>query len=392
MFGPAMGGGLAAIGGYNVPVMVDGLITLFAALLVGLYLPETPAFLALKKQQAEDIPPSPGRTSARIMNTIAPGGRRSRNSNVLEDQQSHHGSSSAPETENIPAQVYILSVASFFGGICFSANVSMLAIFLSQIYQLDVLHVTYVSVGSAVVMVLTGTFVSNRVRQLLGGLTNTVCFMYLFSGCCYLFMCYCGVLHWDIGWWLLAMWVSSSCSTVARGSSTPLLMEFTKISNRGKVMSTNQLFANCGRLVGPLLYGYVAQTWGNISLVWGIAGLCSIINGVLAFFVSPPAEDEKVPGAVFVRQDGSTLYGDLWEDEVGTAAEVEAMGRFVTELLTARHYKWVSRREEVMALLEKILVEIPVTDENAYEVRICQIEVAARQMSTTATGPCCLNV
>merc|ERR1719356_2056551 len=47
-FGPALGGGLAAIGGNNTPVLVDGVITLFSAFLVSQHLPETPAFLKLK--------------------------------------------------------------------------------------------------------------------------------------------------------------------------------------------------------------------------------------------------------------------------------------------------------------------------------------------------------
>merc|ERR1712107_141892 len=107
-----------------------------------------------------------------------------------------------------------------------SAGVSMQAIFLSQVYNLDVLHVTYASVGSAVTLVLTGMFISSRIKNCLG-LTWTIVVCNLCGGVLYLFMAECGEKQLNIWFFLGALWLNAVQGSAAGSSTAPLLNEYT---------------------------------------------------------------------------------------------------------------------------------------------------------------------
>lgn len=350
-FGPALGGGLATIGGFNTPVLVDGVITLFSAFLVAQHLPETAAFLRLKA-------------------------KRESRGGQMED-----GSPKAAEVkEKLPWQVMMLSAAAFFGGLTMSASVSMQALFLTKTYGLDVLHVTWVSVGSAVTLVLTGMFVSVRVKNLLG-LTWTVVVMNTFGGCLYVFMAFCGYRRLDVWFFVVSAWLGSMQSSVAGASTGPLLNEFCDTSNRGRITSTSQMCMNLGRMLGPLTYGHLAQY--NISAVWLVAGAALFMKAFLTAFVQP-AKEERQP-SIGRRL---TMYGPDWADEVGSAEDVSRLGKYVADILTKGHYRWVSRKPEIESLLAKLLPELDVANKELYEKQVCEIE-AGTELARARCGDRC---
>mmetsp|Transcript_107898 Transcript_107898/g.170422 ORF Transcript_107898/g.170422 Transcript_107898/m.170422 type:complete len:517 (-) Transcript_107898:13-1563(-) len=337
-FGPGLGGGLATIGGNNFPVMVDGLITLLSAFIVASNLPETPAFIKLKLER---------------------------------DAKSAGDSGAATEqaeVPKIPMQVYVLSAAAFFGGLVMSASVSMQAIFLSQVYELDVLHVTYVSVGTACTMILTGMFVSARVKNCFG-LKPTIIGCNMLGGALYMFAAYCGENRINIWFFLIAMWLNSMQSSIAGACTGPLLQGFAETSNRGKINSTNQLCMNFGRMVGPLVYGKVAMS--DINQVWVIAGVAIVIKAFLTIFVKKP----EVQAAPALQRKASS-YGNEWEDEVGSLEDEKQLGKFVGNLLTKNHYKWISRRSEIEALLEHMLPALSVESKDKYEKQFHDLEMS----------------
>lgn len=353
-FGPALGGGLAAIGGNNTPVLVDGVITLFSAFLVSQHLPETEAFKALKKE-------------------------RDSRGGAVED-----GKPKVAEVrEKLPWQVMVLSAAAFFGGLTMSAGVSMQALFLMKTYDLDVLHVTWVSVGSAVTLVLTGMFISTRVKNCLG-LTWTVVVMNTFGGCLYIFMAQCGYMGLDVWFFVVCVWLGSMQSSVAGASTTPLLNEYCSTSNRGRIISTSQMCMNLGRMLGPLSYGHLAKY--DINAVWLVAGAALFIKAFLTLFVRPRKEEAPGTEPSIVRRH--TMYGEDWQDEVGSAEDINSLGKYVADLLTKGHYKWVTRRSDIEGLLAKLLPELDIANQELYDKHVCEIE-AGTELARARCGDRC---
>ena len=101
IFGPGLGGGLSKFG-LNVPILTDGCICLAAAVLVYVYLPESPAWKAGAKNGK--------------------------------------GSTGAP-ARPVAYQTYILGLSQMLNGIMFSTQVSMLAIALDAKYGFTSLQV-----------------------------------------------------------------------------------------------------------------------------------------------------------------------------------------------------------------------------------------------------------
>jgi len=304
-------------------------------------LPETPSFLRLKAKR--------------------------------ESQSQEELKKAAAEAPKMGFQVYLLSGAAFCGGITMSAMVSMMALFLDEVYHLDVLHVTYVMVGNAVTLVFSGMFIAARVKNCLG-LRGAIVAANLFGGCVYIIQSQLHPLGLPVGFYVAGVWLNAVQSSVAGASTGALISEFTDASNRGKVNSLFQLWTNLGRMIGPLIYGQVAH-YLDISLCWLIAGIALCMKSLLTFFAKP---DKEKPG--FSRMQ--TTYGEKWQDEAGSSDDQAAMGKFVVQLLTKGHYKWVSRRSEVESLLVDLLPELSTENKESYEKQFHELEMAAHDMHT----------
>merc|ERR1740121_1086292 len=77
-------------------------------------------------------------------------------------------------------------------------------------------------------------------------------------------------------------------------------------------------------------------------------------------------EDGQKPSKPQPLERKETMFDAEWVDEVGSKEDIEALGRFVAELLSKRHYQWVSKRYQVESLLEHILPELDVSTREAY--------------------------
>merc|ERR1712138_279231 len=102
---------------------------------------------------------------------------------------------------------------------------------------------------------------------------------------------YCGQYQLSVWFFVVGAWLNSMQSSVAGASTGPLLNEFTVTANRGTINSI-KLCMNLGRMIGPLVYGQVAEY--DINLVWVIAGAALLIKSFLTLFIVPPAEETKV--------------------------------------------------------------------------------------------------
>lgn len=330
MTGPGIGGGLAAAFGNNFPVLVDGVMTLFSAALVSYNMVETPAFLKMKKQQEE----------------VAKGS----------------GDSTAAQIPPVSCVVHVLGLVTFASNVASQGNLSMYALFYDKVYKFNTLYVGFLFMGSAVFMLLTQILVVPTLRKC--GLVpiQSSAFGGMIGGIATVLL--------GLSQFVNNVWASCSCSflgSVGGGISMAqqgaVQASFTTVANRGKVFGTVQTYQNLGKIVGPIISTNLA-TSEFMGRPFVVNGGLSFLSMMLLLCVPRPKEEAKKPSGIQRKQ---SAYGNEWEDEHGSEEDVKAIGLYVSKLLTARHYKWVSRRAEVEALLDHALPELSTSDKESYQ-------------------------
>eukprot|EP00931_Biecheleriopsis_adriatica_P029382 TRINITY_DN17449_c0_g1_i1.p1 TRINITY_DN17449_c0_g1~~TRINITY_DN17449_c0_g1_i1.p1 ORF type:complete len:539 (+),score=96.96 TRINITY_DN17449_c0_g1_i1:62-1618(+) len=338
MVGPGLGGGLAAAFGNNVPVLIDGTITLFSALLVSVYLVETPAFLRSKLEA--DVEKGPG-------------------------------SPKKGEQVKLPKAIYVVGMAAFSYSMAGQMNLAMYSLFYQKTYDFTPLYIGFVFMGNAVVMLLTNMTIIPQLRKCLVA-TQMYFGGTLISGI--------GNIAQGLSSFIGNVHVSLAClyfggigSAVSMSQASAIVATFTDVSNRGKIFGLVQTFQNCGKVIGPMLatnvavhgifgfpgfYGMPMLISGSLIMVAGSTMLASLS------FMEPV---EKKPEDAPKLQKRNTTFGELWENETGSEEDVKALGKYVAQLLSDRHYKWVSRRADIEKLLDEILPELKVESREAYE-------------------------
>ncbi|CAJ1367783.1 unnamed protein product [Effrenium voratum] len=309
-FGPGLGGGLSKFG-LNVPVLVDGALSLAAAALCWVYLPESPVWS--KETQ--------GGTSPKA----APKGGTS-------------------------MSVKVLCMSGFFAGIGFGTVVSMTAIFLDAKLSFDSLHVGFTFVLSALATLATSIWGTSPLQKMLG-LKSCAVWGSLLNG---VFILAMAVVP---GVWptLLFLCLSRVAMTLRSGSNGTILTKFTDASNRGTVFAQQQFAMNMGRLVGPVVAGHLA-VHDPVLLPWALAAGCSVVSALVLLAVQMPADGAASPDKRLLR--GFTDLGDAAQLEYGSAEDCRALGNYVGDLLAKRRYRWVSRREAIYSMLDKLLPEL----------------------------------
>ena len=256
-FGPGLGGGLSKFG-LNVPVLVDGLLSLAAAGLCYIYLPESPSWEADK-----------GKT---------------------EDAVKHSSSSSS----QVPGNVKVLAISAVFQGVSFGTAVSMSAITLAAKLDFDSLHVGFTFVLAALATLATSIWGTSRVQSRVG-LKNCAVLGTLLGGAFSLAMALVpGV--WPT---VFCLCFSRIGSALRGGSAGTILTRFTNPSNRGSVFAMQQFALNIGRLVGPVAAGHLAVR-DPIVLPWLFSAVCSLASAVILFAVQMP-DAEQPPSAKMLR-------------------------------------------------------------------------------------------
>ena len=267
-FGPGLGGGLSKFG-LEIPVLVDGLLSLLAAGLCWIYLPESPLWAQEKRGAPAEA--APKTTSATSVTT----------------------SSSA--TMSTPMAVRVLAISGFFGGINFGVLVSMTAIFLDAKLHFDSLHVGFTFVLSALATLATSIWITSFVQKSVG-LKSCAVLGSLLNGVLSIIM---AIIP---GAWptIIVMCLARVGTTLRAGSNGTILANFTNASNRGSVFAQQQFATNMGRLVGPVVAGHLAVT-DPVWLPWLFGSTCSIISGLILLAVAMPEGPKEGPKSKSLR-------------------------------------------------------------------------------------------
>jgi len=251
----------------------------------------------------------------------------------------------------------VLGASSFLWGIAFGTRVSMQVVALNAKLGFNALQVGYVYVVFAVMMLCQNMWITPRLQRrfglfavaLLGTLVQAVFTVIGFMGTDNMWCC------------LLCLTLANSGNAFRTAASGPICASFTDATNRGAIFAQNQMFTNSGRLVGPLIAGNLALH-DPTTLPWIFSASCLVASAALLLLMRPPAPpqpaaDEQPPvlphGLSSLRECGSLL-----PDETGSPEDYERVGRFVGDLLTRRHYRWVSRQEAVLQVVDRLLPEL----------------------------------
>eukprot|EP00747_Dinoflagellata_sp_TGD_P035249 gnl/TRDRNA2_/TRDRNA2_137752_c1_seq1.p1 gnl/TRDRNA2_/TRDRNA2_137752_c1~~gnl/TRDRNA2_/TRDRNA2_137752_c1_seq1.p1 ORF type:complete len:183 (+),score=32.90 gnl/TRDRNA2_/TRDRNA2_137752_c1_seq1:30-551(+) len=136
-------------------------------------------------------------------------------------------------------------------------------------------------------------------------------------------------------------------------------------SNRAAVFARVQIISNCGRLVGPVVAGYLAENDPDCA-PWLLTGCVSVIAAAFFAMVKEQAPDSPAPAKRLPRSSSDLSVMDVEEDleeEEGSPADYVELGEHVGRLLKERHYPWVSRKDAVHQMLDTMLPELKTKDQ-----------------------------
>lgn len=332
LLGPGLGGATATAFGNNVPIMVDGIITLFSACVVMRHMVETPAFLQLQRANSE------------------------------KDPEKASASSASPGQTKVPDAVHIVGVGAFLGAIASSSNLATFSLFYQQKYGLIPLYIGFVFIMVSVSMLLSNMII---VPQLTKKLSPTQS-MFIGSSISGSFIICLG-LSQTLPVSLASMFLATVGGAINASQQSTVVASFSDASNRGKIFGLLQTYSNTGRIIGPIMATHIAGFGiGRPFLVSGVCTFCAAVVYLnVARFADLTAKD-KPKDAQPALQRRASAYGDEWQDESGNPEDVARIGNFMADLLTKRHYKWVSRREDIENLLENALPELCVGHRDCY--------------------------
>lgn len=256
-----------------------------------------------------------------------------------------------------------MGLSGFLFGISFGTRVSMQVLALNAKLGLDALQVGYVYVACAIVTVCVGVWVTPRLFKWFGVYTTAI-LASLFQGVTTVYT----FVYADGIWVCLSFLAASTVGfSVRMASNGPITAKFADSSNRGAVFARVQMYTNFGRMVGPVLSGHLAEK-DPVTLPWILSGCCMALSALLLIglarsqaAVETKKDNNEVSSTRLLRGFTDLLCddGDL-EQEVGNSDDYERIGRYVGELLKQRNYRWVSKQEAVLHVIDKLIPALSV--------------------------------
>lgn len=296
-FGPGLGGGLSKLG-MNIPILVDGALSLIAGILCSYYLPESPTWVKHQQDEAQ-------RSLSRGLSTRTTGIR------------------------SFTLSVWTICATEFLRGFSFSAIFAVYGLFALKIYGLTSLHIGFTVCVGALTLICTNIWISPRLHKGCGEVGCAGLGLFLI-GAGELVLAYAPCLSLS----LLGVWTTYMGQAMAGCTIAAITSCLATDENRGAVMSMQQMAQAAGRVVGPLCLCYLFAI--HPTYPFAVAAASSMIGiGFLAYLRNP-----------FRRRTSS--FTDVvplstppdWPDEEYTDDDVQELGSFLCDLLTKRHYRW----------------------------------------------------
>merc|ERR1712242_387203 len=121
------------------------------------------------------------------------------------------------------------------------------------------------------------------------------------------------------------------------------------------MFSLIQSCQNVGNLIGPLVAGYLAEI-DAAHLPFLFSGTALMICSLLEVAMAPRGQ----PGSEAGSSGSFAASGAI---EEGRSDEYDELGRYIGNLLKTRHYPWISQKDRIRCMLDKLLPELSTDSE-----------------------------
>jgi len=312
-FGPGLGGGLSSFG-LNVPIFVDGTLSIVAGILPLVYLPESPGWTHQKGECASSTPDS----NKKGLIFFSP-------------------------------SVWLICCVEFFRGFSFSAIFAMYGVFALQVYQLNSLQIGYAVCVGALVLICTNIWVCPRMQHYFD-LHGTAISGTILMAIGELVL----ALAPSLASSLLGMWTVYVGQALAGCMIAAITSMLADDDNRGAIMSIQQTAQAVGRVVGPWSLGYLSDQDPRAPFI--AAAFCVMLATACLEVLRQLNKQAYDVHAGYQPDKLST-----WEEVVITDEDINDLGTFLCELLTSRNYKWQEppQREALKKMLQVCFPPLP---------------------------------
>jgi len=253
--------------------------------------------------------------------------------------------------------ISIYGVVALCSMIAQMSVVSMFAVFAKETYGLDSLQVGFCMTLGAIASIGTNLFLSPAVQRRLGNLwASTLGSMVMMVGAT------CTVLQplplTLASFMLTYLGIAINAGAVATGTAN-----LTDMQNRSMVMMGVRMLKSLGAMVGPVLSGSFAAA--DVRLPFAVAALSALAGGSWQLLTIGQHERVKalLEGRRTVGLESALLESEGWLDEHGTPEEIRDLGEYVANLLTTRHYRWVTYNAALKNCLSDFFPLLPVESE-----------------------------
>mmetsp|Transcript_105011 Transcript_105011/g.297099 ORF Transcript_105011/g.297099 Transcript_105011/m.297099 type:complete len:583 (-) Transcript_105011:71-1819(-) len=364
LFGPSLGAGLSALG-LNVPNLVQGAVSLTVLPIVYFYLPESPEWLRAHPPLVSS--PSSQFASPRTADGMSGLRRKISTTRRQNPGVGRWGTGTAVAIYGLVAMACMLAQMSI---------VSMFAVFAKSAFGLNALRVGFCMTLGAIASIGTNIFISPAVQRRVGDTAASV------LGCCLMAAGSWAITLRPLPLCITGLMVAYVGMAISGGANASGTANLTNLQNRSRVMMGVRMMKSAGAMAGPVLAGYYSDA--DKRLPFAIAFLASGFAAVWQLLTV--GLHERVRRLLQGRQAvglQSALLAEGWQDEYGTPEEIRDLGEFVADLLTTRHYRWVTYNEALKNCLNDFFPELAVTSEEEHRQAYDSLRRMSRQVQSS---------
>lgn len=346
LFGPSLGAGLSVLG-LQVPILTQAAVSFVLFFVVYAHLPESPEWCqahCAKQNKSVNWSSPPSSPRADMANIASREAKRTK---------------AGIGNRTTFVIIAVFGAMSFCSMVTQMMMLSMFAVFAEDTFNLDSVHTGFTMTLGAIASVGTNIWITPAALPRLGEFWSTsIGFMLMVVGSA-------GTTMKPIGVSIACFMIAYQGLAINSSAVATAAANLTDWTNRSTVMTGVRMLKAFGAVLGPVLAGHLAAS--DVRLPF-IGAACSAFLGLLIHVATSPAiihvhdllEKRKTVGAATALLDGS------WQDEYGTPEEILDLGNYVAQLLTTRHYRWVTYNEALKNYLSDAFPEVPTDSEEAH--------------------------
>merc|ERR1711933_49381 len=127
-----------------------------------------------------------------------------------------------------------------------------------------------------------------------------------------------------------------------------------------------RMLKSAGAMAGPVISGHFAGI--DSRLPFAVAACSALLGGACQILTM--GVHEEVRGLLENRTAMAGAFTGMldneWQDEYGTPEEIRDLGEYVAQLLTTRHYRWVTYNQQLKNCLSDFFPPLAVESDETH--------------------------